>query len=83
MMSPNYCIFSNFRKSLDTHYVGIGNGVENARSLIVGPDLSFNFHSSNFHFFKICGAHLSAVTGDFSKKFGTYAYKSTVSKENI
>ena len=52
MKSSNACNFQ---------YLGGGGGggrrindcIENALSTILGRDLSFNFHSSNLHFFRI------------------------------
>ena len=55
------------------HYVVIGNHIENAPSTIVRPSWSFNFHSSEIDFFKICGAHFISNERRFSEIFGTYA----------
>ena len=55
------------------HCVVIGNRTENAKSMIIGPNLSFNFRSLKIYFFKHCGAHLICSRECFANRFGTYA----------
>ena len=74
MMSSNslQVLASNCGESLDIQCLGIGNGIENAQSKIIRPDVGINFHPSKFHFLKGCGAHFICSKGCFPKRFGTY-----------
>ena len=72
-VGPRSCYYKSHRVNwpLDMHSVSVGNRIKNAQSTIVSPSWRSNFHSSDMHSFKNCGANLISNKECFCKRCGT------------